>query len=149
MSLRWDDTKILGIEDIDDQHKEIFTRFELVSNAFQSGRGMEALQELIPFLEEYVQVHFSLEDRYMLKYSYPKIEAQRLEHTELVKDVKAMHECMQQGGASRELAARAFGNMIRWLIHHTSTQDREMTTYIIEQMASENNLRDRNGADIQ
>jgi hemerythrin len=139
MSLRWDETKILGIEEIDSQHKEIFTRFGTVSDAFQAGSGVAELTELIPFLEEYIRVHFPLEDTYMLKYSYPKTDEQRREHGEFTRDVRELHRCFQQEGLSHELAARTFGKLIRWLIQHTCGHDREMVTYILERMAAEQN----------
>jgi hemerythrin len=135
MSLRWDETKVLGIEDIDSQHREIFNKFETVSEAIQSGTGVEALHELVPFLEEYIRAHFPLEDAYMLKYSYPDINEQRRDHGAFARDVRELHRCLQQEGASRELATRTFGKLIRWLIQHTSNHDRVMVAYVMEKMS--------------
>ena len=35
MSLQWDESLVLGIDEIDNQHKSIFVRFEKLSEAAQ------------------------------------------------------------------------------------------------------------------
>ena len=136
MSLRWDETMVLGIEEIDDQHKTIIEKFTWLSEAFQTGNGVEQIEEMITFLDEYVQLHFPTEDKYMLKYAYPKIEEQRKEHGEFTREVRDLKNRIQQDGASRELAFAASGKLIRWIIQHISNHDREMVEYIATRIAT-------------
>lgn len=137
MSLRWDETMVLGIEDIDDQHKIIIEKFTELSEAFQAGKGADGIMEMIAFLNDYAERHFALEDQYMLKYSYPKIDIQRKEHSDFTRDVRELRRRIQQDGASREIAIETSGKMIRWIIQHISSHDREMVSYVIAQMAVE------------
>lgn len=137
MSLRWDETMVLGIEEIDTQHKTIIEEFTLLAEAFQDGHGTELIQGMIAFLGEYTQTHFALEDKYMLKFAYPKIGEQREEHGEFTRDVRELKSSFDQDGASREIAFAASGKLIRWIIYHIGNHDREMVAYVLARMAAE------------
>lgn len=137
MSLRWDETMELGIADIDEQHKTIIEKFTELSEAFQTGKGTDEIPEMIAFLNDYAERHFALEDKYMLKYAYPKIDVQRNEHSDFTRDVRELRKRMQQEGVSREISIETSGKLIRWIIKHISNHDREMVAYVIEKMAAE------------
>ena len=137
MSLRWDETMVLGIAEIDEQHKTIIEKFTELSEAFQAGKGTDEIPEMIAFLNDYAEMHFALEDKYMLKYVYPKIDVQRKEHSEFTHDVRALRERMQREGVSREISIETSGKLIRWIIQHISSHDREMVAYVIAHMAAE------------
>lgn len=137
MSLRWDDTMVLGIAEIDEQHKTIIEKFTELSEAFQAGNGTDAIPEMIAFLNDYAEMHFALEDKYMLTYAYPKIDVQRKEHSDFTRDVRELRKKMQQDGVSREISIETSGKLIRWIIQHISNHDREMVSYVIEKMATE------------
>jgi len=137
MSLNWDETMLLGIDEIDNQHKTIIEEFSRLSEALQSNNGKEQILETIAFLDEYAQKHFTLEDGYMVKYAYPEIEVQRNEHGEFTRDVRALKNRIEQEGVSREIAFTVSRNLIRWIIQHISKHDREMVSYVVARMASE------------
>lgn len=137
MSLRWDETMVLGIADIDEQHKTILEKFTELSEAFQAGKATDEIPEMILFLNSYAEKHFALEDKYMLEYAYPEIDVQRKEHSDFTRDVRELRKRIQQEGVSREVAIATSGKLIRWIIQHISNHDREMVSYVIEKMAAE------------
>ena len=137
MSLRWDETMVLGIAEIDEQHKTLVEKFTELSEAFQAGKGTDEIPEMIAFLNDYTEMHFALEDKYMLKYAYPKIDVQRNEHSDFTRDVRALRKRIQQEGVSREISIETSGKLIRWIIQHISNHDREMVAYVIAQMKTE------------
>lgn len=134
MSLKWDDSLVLGIEELDNQHKTIIDQYERLSEATQDGSSNEVIADLVNFLFEYAQVHFATEDSYMVKYGYPDIEKQRREHAEFTRDVDAFKKRIGQGGASRELAINIAGKLVRWIIMHIKSHDGVMFAYIKGQM---------------
>lgn len=93
---------------------------------------------MITFLGEYAQTHFSLEEKYMIQYAYPKIDEQRTEHSKFTQDVGDLKNRIQQEGASREIVFATSGNLICWIIQHISRTDREMVEYVLARMATEN-----------
>jgi hemerythrin len=59
MGIEWRDSLAIGVEAIDNQHKELLLRFDRLLKACQSGQGIEELKKLQTFLEEYVRTHFN------------------------------------------------------------------------------------------
>lgn len=135
MALQWDETLLLGIEEIDNQHKAIIENFEKLSEAAQQGKSMDIVEELAVFLFDYARMHFTTEDKIMVEYRYPKIEIQRHEHGEFTRDANELKRKIEQDGASKEVAIEATGKLLRWIINHIKKHDREMVAYVKECIA--------------
>jgi hemerythrin len=135
MGLMWDESFVLGIDEIDEQHKSIVEHFTRFSEAVQDGSAKEVLAEMAAFLVEYAQLHFATEERYMQRYAYPRIAEQQREHADFTNDAEDLLKKIQEDGASRELAAALAGKMVRWVIQHIRNYDREMVNFVKEQMA--------------
>ena len=71
MSMQWTADLATGVTEIDNQHKEIFSRLGQLYAACSEGRGKEEVLRLILFLEEYVKEHFSAEERLQMRHGYP------------------------------------------------------------------------------
>jgi hemerythrin len=137
MGLIWDDTYVLGIEEIDQQHKSIVDSFENFSNAVQDGSAKEVLVEMAHFLVKYAELHFATEENYMKRYDYPRIEEQRREHGDFTRDAEELVIKIHEEGSSRELSLALTGKMVRWVIQHVRNHDRDMVNFVKERMARE------------
>lgn len=137
MSLQWDDSLILGIEELDKQHKTLVDNFTRLSEAVHDGCSEKVIDELTNFLFDYAKVHFTSEDDYMVKYSYPDIDIQRQEHGQFNRDANEFRQRIEQNGVSRELAIEITGKLVRWIIQHIRNHDRQMYEYFKERMAAE------------
>ena len=67
MSLQWDESLVLGIEEIDNQHRAIFEQFEKLAEAVQQRKSNEFIEQLANLLLEYAHVHFNTEEKIMVK----------------------------------------------------------------------------------
>lgn len=132
MSVHWDESLILGFEEIDNQHKSIFDHFEKLSDAVQQGKSNEVIRELSDFLFDYARMHFATEDEIMVVYGYPKLDVQRHEHGEFSRDSIERKNRIEQEGATREVAIEAMGKLLRWIVRHIKQHDREMVAYVKE-----------------
>ena len=137
MALAWDESFVLGIDEIDQQHRSIVEHFSRFSDAVQEGSANQLLLEMADFLYNYAQTHFATEERYMQRYSYPRIDEQRQEHADFTRDASELKTRLQDEGASRELAAALTGKMVRWVIQHVRNHDRDMVAYVRECMTRE------------
>jgi len=135
MTIQWDESLVLGFEEIDNQHKSIFDQFERLSEAAQQGQSKELIQQLAIFLFDYAHTHFATEDRIMTEYRYPKIEVQRQEHGEFTRDAKELRRRIEQEGATREVAIEVTGKLLKWIILHIKKHDREMVSFVKESIA--------------
>jgi len=136
MGIEWNETFVLGIDEIDQQHRSIVEHFTGFSQAVQDGCGREILAEMATFLADYAQLHFVTEERYMQMYDYPRIEEQRREHEEFTSDARELRNRIDEEGASRELAVALTGKMVRWVIQHIRNHDRDMADFVKERMAA-------------
>lgn len=134
MALFWDESFVLGIDEIDEQHRTIIEQFTSFSEAIQAGTAKDVLSETALFLVKYAGEHFATEERYMQKYEYTRIEEQRREHQDFTNDAEELVRKIADEGASRELAAALAGKMIRWVIQHIRNHDRDMVDYVKERM---------------
>lgn len=60
MGIVWTESLSIGIEAIDNQHKELLLRFDMLLNACQAGQGIKELKRLQGFLEDYIVTHLRL-----------------------------------------------------------------------------------------
>ena len=129
MTLSWDNSLELGVQEIDDQHREIFMQFEKLSNACQGGQGEGVLEEVLTFLDNYVTHHFSSEEALMEQYHYPKLPEQQEQHAIFRQAIEELHGRSRGGEQGHELAMAIDRQLIRWLIQHIRSFDREMAEY--------------------
>lgn len=130
MALTWDDSLELGVLEIDDQHREVFRFFEKLSDACQRGQGEGVLEEALTFMEDYIEHHFSSEEALMLQYHYPKLPEQREQHAILRHEIEVLRSRSREGEHGQELAMAVDRQLVRWLIKHIRSFDREMAEYI-------------------
>ena len=137
MAITWDDNLFLGFSDIDDQHREIFSRFDTLSQACQERKGNTIVKGLLDFLDEYVSHHFSCEETLMDRYAYPRFEEQREQHAIFRQEIEALHVCSTEGMDEHELALLIDRKLVRWLIQHIRNLDRDMITFVKTRQQSE------------
>ena len=132
MSLQWDESLLVGIEEIDDPHRVIFEQFFKLTEAVQQGKSNEIIEKLANYLLEYAHLHFSAEEKIMVEYKYPNIDEQRHEHEEFKRNANKLKKRLLQEGAKREIAIEAIGKLLRWIIRHIGHLDKEMVAYVKE-----------------
>ena len=136
MSMEWNESFVLGIEEIDQQHKMIVEHFRLLSDAVRDAREQEVLTDMVKFLIEYAQFHFATEERYMKQYAYPDMAEQLGEHEQFSRDAIDLQSKLSDGANSHMLAVELTGKLFRWVFQHIRDHDRKMAQYIKEKMAT-------------
>jgi hemerythrin len=129
MALTWDDSLELGVAELDEQHQEIFRHFDKLSTACQSGQGENLLDEVLTFLNDYAAHHFSSEEAFMKQHGYPKLPEQEEQHAAFGQVITELRERARNGEQGRELAMAIDRQLVRYLIKHIGSADREMVAY--------------------
>ena len=62
MAIEWNEKLATGNSNIDDQHKELFCRFDTLLAACNQRKGKDEVHNLLLFLGDYVKTHFSMEE---------------------------------------------------------------------------------------
>jgi hemerythrin len=130
MSLDWQEDLATGIENIDNQHREIFARFALFSAACSDGKGGDELLRLMNFLSEYTVEHIRDEEEAMSAAEYPRLAEQEKEHAAFLDGFVRLRKLVEENGPSQEIILNEKRAMIRWLINHICHVDRAFADFL-------------------
>lgn len=127
MPVHWKDSFKIGIDEIDNQHRELFTRLDKLESALRSGKGSEVVISTFHFLDNYVRLHFRAEEELQKLYLYPHREMHAAEHAAFRKRLKQLESTLAVDDPSEQLAAHINTFLTQWLITHVTSLDKDMS----------------------
>lgn len=133
MRISWDESLATGVEEIDDQHKELFARFDRLFSACSDGRGKEEVLQLLGFLREYVVEHFTAEEKLQFRSHYPLYPEHKQLHMAFIKDVEKLERSFRDEGATLSLVIMTNKTLTTWLLQHIGKMDMEFAAYLKQQ----------------
>ncbi len=114
----------------DFQHRQLIDLFARIKTTGSGQPDRELYNYTLAFLAMYVNHHFSLEDEYMKKFSYPGRDAHNREHRSFIKQVRAFRE--EYKTYSPEAANDLVNQMEQWIKNHILADDQELGRHILE-----------------
>jgi len=134
MSIDWNDDLTIGIREIDEQNKAIFSEFNQYCQSIEEGEGEASLKCLAFFLDEYQQ-NFAIEENLHLKSGCPGFEEHQADHRKFVSKIDKLMEQVQTQTPTREMIMATKGILIRWLIKHIKEKDKSLGNFLIAKAA--------------
>ncbi len=133
--MEWTDDLSVGVELIDEQHKELFNRINDLVTAIKSATCTYKLPDVIQFLEDYIVKHFSEEERYMMRLDYPDCAHHRAQHGIFMRnfiDLKKELEKLEGGKrrGSYELSVATNQVVVDWILDHIGTVDKKLGGFL-------------------
>ncbi len=127
---RWDESFMVGISEIDRQHKLLVDIVnELYYEAGQK-RGHEMLGRILGGLVEYTKTHFTYEEGLMAMHGYPDLENHQAKHRKLVAKVM---EFQGRVTANDESVLEELLQFLKdWLAHHIQGTDKKYVPFLAE-----------------
>lgn len=122
----WNPSLSVGINLIDEQHKEWFAKAEALFDAGKKGQGKEQVAEMLAFLDSYTRKHFADEEKYMLSISYPGYDEQKKAHTAFIAQLEKLSQDYKASGGSLTTILGANKMVIDWLTKHISNMDKKI-----------------------
>jgi hemerythrin len=122
MALEWTSGLAVGVEEIDDQHQELFRRAQRLVLALRAGDRGE-VEPLIRYLSDYVVSHFECEERCMARTEYPGLEAHRDAHRRFRDDFGELLREYQRKGPTPLMALTVSNWLAEWLQQHIGGSD--------------------------
>ena len=132
--LQWKDEYSVGIEKVDNQHKELM---EMIKSLLKicmvdSKTKLESFSKLAAKAIERFVEHFGTEEKLMVESGYPKYDEHKARHDKLLVDVKEMMEKIPEEDADEKLMNIVI--FIReWFVETVHGSDKEMGMYLREQ----------------
>lgn len=117
---------LLGIPEIDDQHRTLLDNLERLEHWVEHGHGYAATLDALIALNDYVQWHFKDEESIYRAAGYPKLDEHILIHQKIIGDLSRLYqETLEGGDISQDLLS-----LVRmWLISHIGIDDMEFATF--------------------
>lgn len=128
--IQWNDKLATGIDEIDDQHKELYNRIDLLMEACNVGKGREEVARLLQFLTSYVKVHFESEEQIQVECGYPEYAEHHQAHRQFVQDIERLKHQFNEEGASLVLVIETNQMVAAWLTNHINKKDKALADYI-------------------
>ena len=132
MYLNWDFTLDIGIESIDNQHKELFNRIDKLLTSIDDGKSNDEVIKTLDFLEEYVVKHFNEEEEIQNKINYPLLNIQHIQHEEFKSSLKEFRSIFETEGTSTLLAINLQSKLVDWFKDHIMNLDKDLGDFLIE-----------------
>jgi hemerythrin len=129
MVFAWTDDLDLGIDEIDEQHRELFRRGQRLYHAMCSGQAAGAELMLSSF-RDFVLSHFEFEERWMLRAEYPSRPAHRAAHRDFADRLHRVTCEYRRHGPTAEVAETLHVWLEAWLRDHIDGEDRKLGRWV-------------------
>jgi hemerythrin len=132
--LRWTEELSVGVDEIDEQHRELFRRAASLLEGLRKGEP-EEIGGLVAFLYEYAVKHFGAEEEHMRRTRYPGYVRHKAEHDRFISDLLALAGEHDRKGGGAFMALRVSHWLVQWLKQHVSGTDRELGKFLVRRTA--------------
>ena len=130
MAIQWTPDLTVGVEKIDEQHRELFRRFDALIEACKERRGRQEVGDLLGFLSDYVISHFGEEEGLMVSRGYPDFESHLAQHKLFMRKLDALREELLREGPSTGVVIKTNQTVLAWLIEHIKRIDTRFGSFL-------------------
>lgn len=124
---KWSDEYSVGISEIDEQHKTLFTLIDRLHQAIMHKEGSKVCGGILNELVDYTRIHFALEQTLMRIGGYPDYDEHCGLHKDLVDEVEALQHKIASGQAAISFELLQF--LRNWLSKHILGEDMKYGAY--------------------
>ena len=127
----WSDNMSVGVDQIDEEHKYLFSLMESASRAISEGNTGSVLT-IFHELTDYIDVHFGHEEEVMRAMGYPDLDDHRSEHAKLAqKAFSVINNLRMKDTITRGSEFTTF--LGDWLTNHIMVSDMKYGEYLRSQ----------------
>lgn len=126
----WDDSFSVNVMEIDLQHQKLFDLINSLYESMKKGTGKETLPKIIAELFQYVEKHFSTEEKYFDKFNYPESENHKIEHYNFLKKISEFKKSYEENQIGLTIDIIIF--LQEWLIRHIKVVDKKYSAFFNE-----------------
>lgn len=126
--ITWNDSYSVGVIEMDNQHKQLVTILNELYSAMQSQKSADIVGKVLKNLISYTEKHFSDEEEFMKRHSYPGIGSQTKEHKAFIDKIQSFKKDYDAGRTSMSVSITSF--LKDWLVNHISISDKKYGEYV-------------------
>ena len=125
----WDPALECGVQEVDNEHKELFHLVESLLNEANEGESAESSAKALEFLGKYVVKHFAHEEALMKKCKYPNTSEHEAAHNKFVRTFLDLKKKFEQTGGSHTTSVEINHAAMSWLVNHIKVIDLQFLEY--------------------
>lgn len=125
--IQWADDLSVNIREIDEQHLRLINLINELQSAMASGKGKEAISEVLRELKEYTVFHFSHEEAMFEEHKYPGLLNHEAAHRKFVETVLEFEEQVNSGKTAVTMEVMNF--LKDWLVKHIKGIDQKYSPF--------------------
>jgi hemerythrin len=126
----WDDSFSVGVEEMDEQHKQIIKMVNRMIELKEDKVDSEIVSDTLTKMTEYAGKHFEKEEKYMLEYNYPYYSEQKEQHKEFKKRTATF--CMDAMAYKTNVPIEILTYLKDWWINHILKIDMKYKSFFNE-----------------
>lgn len=125
----WINAYSVGIEEIDNQHKQLIDFLNKVAKGQQSMLESNAkLKKTVAEIKSFALLHFKTEKRYMTKFKYPSIEEHIKEHDFFLETIKLIETGVNDLNPNVPMDILLI--LKKWFVNHLTSTDQQFYTFM-------------------
>ena len=130
MALEWTSKIAVGVDLIDDQHKELFDRTNRLLETCKNGGSQEEVISSLSFLQDYVSQHLRDEESLQEKHNYPDMDSHKEQHKVFLEKVALIKADIDARGATLVNVIKTTNLFVTWLSKHISQEDKKLGEFL-------------------
>lgn len=125
--ITWGEGLLVGISELDAEHKKIVTMINDLHDAMKTGKGRSLLPGIIAAIEDYTLNHLTHEEELMQRYRYPGYAEHKEIHRNFIGKIGDYKKLNEQ----EVLQAGQLMNFLQsWLIDHIANTDKQYSAFL-------------------
>lgn len=124
--LKWSDDFKVGHEQIDQEHQLIVEKYATLYDLMKEGKGHDYYGQLLLFLKDYIEFHFSNEEKIQQEVGYLGQLRHKKLHEAFKAEIAKIIEKQQDSEITNAELIRFNLFLKNWLIYHILIEDRAM-----------------------
>ena len=119
----WSDKYLIGIDRIDNEHKEFFRIAHQFFTECLADEGEECIHNTLQFLGDYARKHFTREEALMKENEYPRYEDHTRLHKDFIDNYSGLMAEFKESGPTEKMVNKILSIVMEWLKDHIVEAD--------------------------
>ncbi len=135
--IEWSEQISVGIQEIDEQHKQLVELINRLFTAMASGKEkLQVAKEILNELMQYTIVHFAVEESLFRIFDYPDYDKHCENHSSLRDKVIEINAKVQMG--ERMITPELLTFLKKWITNHIMVEDKAYAPFLLEKGLKKN-----------
>lgn len=125
----WKNSNLLGVKNIDDQHKALYDYADSIisfMNTFLVGEYSKEYKKMFNNMHNLILKHFIDEEKYQQAIDYSGYDEHKAIHDKLKESLSTLEKKLIETNYSRVVMEEFMGTLLAWLINHVEQYDKHI-----------------------